>query len=147
MGDWIQTSDVEGTVEDITFRSTRVREFTQALVTVPNATLANAVITNWSKMGKRRVTFHLGVQHDTPKQKIEEIVKKVDAFIRNHPGVHEETIFVKFDQFDMNSLDIFIYFFTKSTLGEFLDIKEEINFKILEVLEEEGVSLAYLLAP
>ena len=106
--------------------------------------LANAVITNWSKMGKRRVTFHLGVQHNTPKQKIEEIVKKVDAFIRNHPGVHEETIFVKFDQFDMNSLDIFIYFFTKSTVwGEFLDIKEEVNFKILEVLEEEGVSLAY----
>ncbi len=144
IGDWIQTTDVEGTVEDITFRSTRVREFTQALVTIPNATLANAVITNWSKMGKRRVTFHLGVQHNTPKQKIEEIVKKVDAFIRNHPGVHEETIFVKFDQFDMNSLDIFIYFFTKSTVwGEFLDIKEEINFKILEVLEEEGVSLAY----
>lgn len=144
IGDWIQTADVEGTVEDITFRSTRVREFTQALVTIPNATLANAVITNWSKMGKRRVTFHLGVHHDTPKQKIHTIVQQVDTFIRNHPGVHEETIFVKFDQFDVNSLDIFIYFFTKSTVwGEFLEVKEEINFKILEILEAEGVSLAY----
>lgn len=144
IGDWIQTSSVEGTVEDITFRSTKVREFTQALVTIPNATLANAVITNWSKMGKRRVTFHLGVHHDTPKQKIRDIVKKVDTFIRNHPGVHEESIFVKFDQFDVNSLEIFIYFFTKSTVwADYLDIKEEINFKILEILEDANVSLAY----
>lgn len=144
IGDWIQTTNVEGTVEDITFRSTRVREFTQALVTIPNATLANAVITNWSKMGKRRVTFHLGIHHDTPKQKIRDIVAKVDTFIRNHPGVHEESIFVKFDQFDVNSLEIFIYFFTKSTVwADYLDIKEEINFKILEILEDEGVSLAY----
>ena len=113
-------------------------------MTVPNAALANSVITNWSKMGKRRVTFHLGVHHDTPKQKIQEVVEKVDSFIRNHPGVHQETIFVKFDQFDMNSLDIFIYFFTKSTVwGEFLEVKEEINFRILEILEEEDVSLAF----
>ncbi len=144
IGDWIQTADVEGTVEDITFRSTRVRAFTQAVATVPNATLANAVITNWSKMGKRRATFHLGLQIDTPQQKIQEVVKKVDTFIRNHPGVHEETIFVKFDQFDVNSLDIFIYFFTTSTVwGEYLQVKEEVNFRILEILEEEGVSLAH----
>ena len=144
IGDWIQTSDVEGTIEDITFRSTRVRAFTQALVTVPNATLANAVITNWSKMGKRRATFHLGLQHDTSRQKIQDVARKVDVFIRNHPGVHEETIFVKFDQFDVNSLDLFIYFFTKTAVwGEYLEIKEEINFRILEILEEENVSLAH----
>lgn len=144
IGDWIQTSSVEGTVEDITFRSTKVREFTQALVTIPNATLANAVITNWSKMGKRRVTFHFGLHHDTPKQKIHDIIDKVDQFIRNHPGVHEDTIFVKLDQFDVNSLDVFIYFFTKSTVwAEYLDVKEEVNFKILEIIENEGVSLAF----
>ena len=144
LGDWIQTSSVEGTIEDITFRSTKVRAFTQALVTVPNATLANSVITNWSKMGKRRVTFHLGVQHDTPKQQIQEVVQKIESFIRNHPGVHEETILVKFDQFDVNSLDIFVYFFTKSTVWEeYLTVKEEINFKVLDILEEENVALAY----
>lgn len=143
IGDWIQTSNVEGTVEDITFRSTKIRAFTQALVTVPNATLANSVITNWSKMGKRRVDFHLGIQHDTPKHKIESVVSQIESFIKSHPGVHEESILVKFDQFDGNSLDLFIYFFTKSTVwGDYLEVKENVNFKILEILEEEDVSLA-----
>ena len=76
IGDWIQTADVEGTVEDITFRSTRVRAFTQALVTVPNATLANAVITNWSKMGKRRATFHLGLQMIHRNRRLKKSLKK-----------------------------------------------------------------------
>ena len=60
IGDWVKTPSVEGTVEDISFRSARIRTFAQALVTVPNATLANEPITNWSKMGKRQITFNLG---------------------------------------------------------------------------------------
>ena len=52
IGDWIKTPSVEGTVEDISFRSTKVRTFAQALVTVPNATLANEPVTNWTRMGK-----------------------------------------------------------------------------------------------
>ncbi|MFA1822484.1 mechanosensitive ion channel family protein [Virgibacillus oceani] len=58
IGDWVLTPSVEGTVEDISFRSTKVRTFAQALVTVPNATLSNEPITNWSKMGKRQITFN-----------------------------------------------------------------------------------------
>src|SRR5699024_6731493 len=57
INDWIMTPSVEGTVEDISFRSTKVRTFDQALVVVPNATLANEAITNWSKMGKRRISL------------------------------------------------------------------------------------------
>ncbi|NLC10729.1 MAG: mechanosensitive ion channel, partial [Firmicutes bacterium] len=63
IGDWIYTPSVEGTVEDISFRSTRIRTFAQSLVTVPNSKLANEAITNWSRMGKRRVTFNLGVTY------------------------------------------------------------------------------------
>lgn len=144
LGDWIETSSVEGTVEDITFRSTKVRAFTQALVTVPNAMLANSVITNWSKMGKRRVTFHLGIEHDTSKEKIQAVIQKIESYIRNHPEIHQETIFVTFDQFDVDSLDLFIYFFTNSTVwGEYLAVKEEVNLKILDILAEEGVELAF----
>ncbi|MCF6173656.1 MAG: mechanosensitive ion channel family protein [Campylobacteraceae bacterium] len=54
LGDWVQTPDVEGTVENIGIRSTRIRAFSQALISVPNATIANSPITNWSQMGKRR---------------------------------------------------------------------------------------------
>ncbi|MEG6520953.1 mechanosensitive ion channel family protein [Desulfotomaculum sp. 1211_IL3151] len=144
IGDWIMTPSVEGTVEDITFRSTKVRTFAQAVVTVPNATLANENITNWSKMGKRRITFNLRVTYDTPKAKLEKTVSQIKNVLKNHPAIHPDTIFVTFDSFNENSLDIFLYFFTKTTVWEeFLKVKEEINFIIMQVFEEAGVSMAY----
>ncbi|WP_458415027.1 mechanosensitive ion channel family protein [Schinkia sp. CFF1] len=143
IGDWILTPTVEGTVEDITFRSTKVRTFAQALVTVPNATLANEAITNWSKMGKRRITFQLGVDYDTPKEKLENTITKIEAMLKTHPDIHPDTIFVTFDNYNINSLDIFLYFFTKTTVwAEYLQVKQDINFKIMEILEAEGVSVA-----
>ncbi|MBO8157002.1 MAG: mechanosensitive ion channel family protein [Bacillaceae bacterium] len=144
LGDWIKTPSVEGTVEDITFRSTKVRTFAHSLVTVPNSTLANEPITNWSKMGKRRITFNLGVEYGTPKEKLQRVIQRIDDLLRNHEAIHQETIFVTFDQYNNSSLDIFLYFFTRTTnWGEFLKIKEEINFNIMDILEEEGVSVAF----
>ncbi|MCQ6276812.1 mechanosensitive ion channel family protein [Bacillus sp. V3B] len=143
IGEWIKTSAVEGTVEEITFRSTRIRTFADAIVTVPNATLANDSITNWSKMGKRQITFNLKVTYDTPRDKLENVVREIKDKVKNHPGIHPETIFVTFDQYQENGYGIFLYFFTNTTAwGEFLSIKEEINFKIVDILEQEGVSLA-----
>src|SRR5690625_661254 len=113
--DWILTPSVEGTVEDISFRSTKIRTFAQALVTVPNATLANEPITNWSKMGKRQITFNLSLTYDTPKEKIEHVVRQVEYLLKNHPEIHPETIFVNFDHYKENGIDIFLYFFTKTT--------------------------------
>lgn len=144
IGDWIKTPSVEGTVEDINFRSTKVRTFAQALVTVPNSTLANESITNWSKMGKRRITFHLGVTYTTPRDKLEKCVREIRTMLENHPEIHKETIFVRFDNFGESSLDIFLYFFTVTTVWEeYLRVKEDVNFKIMEILEREGVSAAF----
>jgi len=144
IGEWIATPSVEGTVEDITFRSTKVRTFAQALVTVPNSTLANETITNWSKMGKRRIQFHLGVSYETPPNKLKNAIGRIEELLKNHEGVHPETIFVKLDQFSESSLTIFLYFFTKTTIWEeFLNIKQDINFKILDILEQEGVAIAF----
>ncbi len=144
IGDWIQTPSVEGTVEGITFRSTLVRTFDQALVTIPNSVLANEAIKNWSKMGKRRVTYHLGISYLTPREKIQRCVQKIRQMLQEHPEIHPETIFVSFDRFNESSLDIFLYFFTKTTVwGEYLRVKEDCNLRILEILEEEGVNLAF----
>ncbi|MGP4072682.1 mechanosensitive ion channel family protein [Piscibacillus sp. B03] len=144
LGDWIKTSTVEGTVEDINFRSTIVRTFAQALVTVPNSTLSNEAITNWSKMGKRQITFNLGVEYSTPKEKLETVVERINDMLVNHDGVHKETIFVKFDKYNDSSLDIFLYFFTITTEWEkFLNVKQDVNFRIMEILDEEGVSIAF----
>lgn len=144
IGDWIMTPSVEGTVEDISFRSTKIRTFAQALVTVPNATLANESITNWSRMGKRRINFELGVTYETPKATLKKVIKRLEKMLKEHPEIHQETIFVKFDEYKQNSLAIFFYFFTKTTVWEeYLNVKQDVNFKIMDILEEEGVSVAF----
>ncbi len=144
IGDWISTSNLEGTVEDVTFRSTKIRTFADSVVTVPNSTLANEAITNWSRMDKRRITFNLGVAYATPKNKLENCIAKISAMLYNHPDIHKETIFVNFDKFSESSLDIFLYFFTITTnWGEYLKIREDIHLKIMGILEEEGVSIAF----
>ncbi|WP_102349523.1 mechanosensitive ion channel family protein [Bacillus sp. Marseille-P3661] len=143
VGDWILTPSAEGTVEDISFRSTKIRTFAQALVTVPNAMLANEPITNWSEMGKRRVTFQLKVTHDTSKEKLANVIEKIESMLVLHPDIHQETIFVTFDRYGENGLEIFLYFFTKTTAwGEYLKIKEQINYEILGILENEEVLIA-----
>jgi len=143
IGDWIKTPSVEGTIEEITFRSTKVRTFSQALVTVPNSTLANEPITNWSKMGKRQITFNILINYETPEEKLKKVIEGIKHLLTEHPGVHQETIFVTFDEYNENGLKIFFYFFTKTTnWEEYLNIKEEINYSIMEILERENVSLA-----
>ena len=143
IGDWIKTPSVEGTVEDITFRSTKVRTFAQALVTVPNATLSNEPIINWSKMGKRQSAFHLRVSYQTSRTKLEVLTKQLEQMLQNHEGVHKDTIMVRFDQFSSASLDIYLYFFTTVTdYAGYLETKENINFKIMDILEQYDVEMA-----
>jgi len=143
IGDWILTPSVEGTVLDITFRSTKIRTFAQAVTTVPNSTLANEAITNWSRMGKRRINFNLRVPYDTSSEKLEKAITRIKDMLKNHPEIHQETIFVNLDKFGDSGLEIFLYFFTKTTIwGEFLMVKEDVNFKILSILEEEGITIA-----
>jgi MscS family membrane protein len=144
IGDWINTPSVEGTVEDINFRSTKVRTFAQAIVTVPNSTLANEAITNWSRMGKRRITFHLGVTYDTTKPRLEKCLSEIRMMLFNHPGINKDTIVVRFDSFGDSSLDILMYFFTETTnWDEYLEVKEDVNFRIMEILNKEKIAVAF----
>lgn len=144
VGDWIETPEVEGTVEEISFRSTKVRTFAQALVTVPNSVLAGKAVTNWSRMGKRRVVFHLSIKYSTPPEKLKQCMEKIRSMLQNHPEVDQETLYVNFDRFGDSSLDILVYFFTKTTVwGEYLAVKEDVNIKIMEILSGEGVEFAY----
>lgn len=144
IGDWISASSIEGIVEDISFRSTKIRTFAQEIVTVPNSDIANASITNYSRRGKRRISFNLGVMYSTPKEKIQTCIDRIEIMLRNHDDIHKETIIVNFNQFNSSSLDIFLYFFTKTTdFDRYLMIKQDVNFKILDILNEEGVSCAF----
>ncbi|WP_078595405.1 mechanosensitive ion channel family protein [Evansella clarkii] len=144
IGDWVSTPSVEGTVEDISFRSTKIRTFSQALVTVPNSTLANEPITNWTKMGKREISINMGVTFSTPRENIKRAVERINDYLQDNPEIHQELIMVRFDKIEDSSLNIFVYCFTNTTAWtEFLEVKERVNHYILQVLEEEGVQIAF----
>lgn len=144
IGDWIKTESVEGVVEDISFRSTRVRTFDNSLVSLPNSKLINEAIINWNKMEKRRVKYNLGVTYSTTSAQIQTVTAKIKAMLLNHDDVLSDYIIVSFDSFAASSLDILIYYFCQKTdYYNYVRIQEEVNFQILEILENEGVSVAF----
>lgn len=143
LDDWVSTPSVEGIIEDITFRSTKVRTFDDALVSVPNATLVNEPITNWSKMGKRPISFDLSVTYTTPAEKIKEFTTRIDTLLNEDEDIHKETIFVRLNEYGEHGMNIMFYFFTKTTAwGEYLQVRERINYEILNLLDENDIEIA-----
>ena len=144
IGDWIMTPDVEGIVEQIGIRSTKVRTFAQAIVTVPNAVLANSAILNWSRMGKRRIKMNIGLTYSTTATQMQNIVQDLRTMLENHNDIHQDTIFIYFTDFQDSSLGIFCYFFTKTiNWGEYMRVREDVNLKIMHIVEQNGASFAF----
>lgn len=143
LGDWIIVGEVEGTVEDINFRSTKIRKFNKSVVTVPNSRVADSNIINYSKRNIRRISYELKIHIDTPVHDVKKVVKDIEDMLILHEGVHNETIFVKFNKFGESSLNIFLYYFTNTSVwGEYLAIAEDTNFKIMDILQANDVRLA-----
>src|SRR3972149_4700273 len=144
LGDWISIGDIEGTVEDIGFRSTRIRRFDQALVTVPNSQFIKGGLVNYSARKKRRIEFYLGVTYSTSVSKIKEAIERIKKIIEEDDRFDHSFYMVKFTDFGAYSLNIYIYCFTKTTVwDEFLTVREEFNLKIMKMLEELSVEMAF----
>lgn len=144
ISDWVSINDIEGIVEDISFRSTRIRTFSQGLVIMPNHTINNASITNWSRMEKRRVAFDLGVSYDTTPQEIELCTQEIKRALSDIEGVEKETTQVHFTSFEAYSLNIQIIYYTTATkLADYLAIREAVNLKILELCSLHHIEIAF----
>lgn len=142
--DWISTSSIEGIVEDINFRSTRIRTFPNSLVVVPNSALVSSPITNWSKMDKRRASFSIGLTYDTPKETLERCVARITEMVNANPEIISDDTVVRFNSFQDSSLEISLVFFTAPTsFADFQRVKEQVNYGIMQIVEEEGASFAY----
>jgi MscS family membrane protein len=142
IGDWIQAGDVEGFVEEIGFRSTKIRTFANSLISVPNSIMSNEPVTNWSKMGKRRVSFNLHIPLDTPADKINSIIARIKEMLLNHDDINQDFFVVSLNGFGEATLQVLIYYFTKSTAYvDYLKVNSEVNLKILEFFEEAGIPI------
>lgn len=94
---------------------------------------------------KRQISYDLKISSHTPKEKLEHSIKQIRTYVENHPGIHPETIFVNFTRYETDSLNIMLYFFTKTTdWGEFLAIQEEINSKSLKSSAKKTSKLPFL---
>ncbi len=144
IGDWIKCKEIEGIVEDISFRSTRIRTFDKVLITVPNSLLVNDSILNFNKRELRRVTMNIGVTYDTATEQLQRCVSSIKDMLKNHDGVDSESIHVSFSTFNESSLDIGMYFFiNRIEFNEYMEIKEDINYNIMKILSDEEVSIAF----
>lgn len=145
IGDWVQTSDVEGFVEEITFRSTKIRTFAKAIVTVPNSKLANSNIINWTQRDRRRIHFKFTLDYSTTIDKIIICTKRIEEFLDNHSKVKKDTLIVSFNELSNYGFGIFVYFYTEMMgYTEYEKLKQNINIEILTILEEEDIKLFFI---
>ena len=145
IGEWIKVDGVEGVVEDIGMRTTKIRTFEKSLITVPNQVVANSPIENFSRRGVRRVKMTIGITYGASQAQIQNIVKEIRYLLHNHENIaQDESVMVNFKAFGDSSLDIFIYCFTRtSNWKTYMDIKQEIQFDIMKIVEENESSFAF----
>ena len=146
VGDWIRSPDrdIEGTVEEIGWRLTRIRTFDKRPLYVPNYVFNTVTLENPSRMLNRRIREVVGVRYDDA-SKIADIVSDIRDMIRNHPDIDtNQTLIVNFDAFAASSLNILVYTFTKTCDWiEFHRVKEDVMLRIIDIIGKHGAECAF----
>ena len=144
VGDWVVINDIEGTVETVGFRSTRIRTFYNSLVTLPNANLISASVDNYGARRYRRWRSFLGVAYDTPPEKIDVLCEGIRELVRRHPYTRKDYFHVYLNQFGASSLDILIYVFWE-TPDWATELRERHRFvvDVLRLTHHLGVEIAF----
>ena len=146
VGDWIRSPDreIEGTVEDIGWRMTRIRTFDQRPLYIPNSIFSSVAVENPSRMNNRRIYETIGIRYDDVAV-MGRIVADVKAMLESHEAIDlSRTLMVNFVACGPSSLDFFIYAFTKTTdWATFHAIKQEVLLKVLSIISAQGAEVAF----
>ncbi len=145
VGQRITTGGIDGTVEDIGFRSTRVRTLTGHLVTIPNEKLATDSVENIGRRPSIRRLANITITYDTPPQKVEKAVGIIREILDNHEGMDPDfPPWVYFNEFNDTSLNILmIYWYFPPDYKAYLDFSERVNLEIMRRFEAEGIEFAF----
>ena len=146
VNDWIRVpeSNIEGTVENIGWRLTRLRTFDHRPLYVPNAIFANQVIENPQRMTNRRIYENMGLRYeDLPL--LAAVLEDIRAMLKSHSGVDaEKTLLVYFDSYGESSVNFFVYAMTRTTDWQtYHAVKEDVLFKIAEIVSAKGAEFAF----
>jgi len=145
VGDWVVIDGgTEGTVEELGFRSTRIRTFYNSQITVPNATLVRATVDNYGRRKYRRWKTHLGVQYDTPPEKLIAFTEGIRELVRTHPYTRKDYYQVWMHQWSASSMDILLYiFFEVPDWNTELRERERMFIDIVRLADRLGVQFAF----
>lgn len=143
IGDQVKVGSVEGFVESIGFRSTRIRALDRMLVTLPNRMMVEAELINETERVFRRSRMTVGLRYDTPPENIQRFLEDIRSFLAEHPQVEPVPI-VRFRQFGESSLEILISVILRAPEFEFfMEVQEGVNFKILELARKNACEFAF----
>lgn len=146
VGDWIRSpdKDIEGTVEMISWRHTRIRRFNKNPIYIPNMLFTTITVENPSRMSHRRIREIIGIRYEDL-DKMTSIVSDVRDMLRSHPDIEQnQTLIVNFLTFNSSSLDFMIYTFTKTRVWEeYHHIKQDVLLKVAEIINRHGARIAF----
>lgn len=143
VGDMVRVAGVTGNIEKIGFRSTRIRTLEKSYVTLPNRKMIDSELDNLSLRTFRRSNFTVGVTYSTQPRQLKAIVHDIQQYIDQHPNTNQDGK-VRFHDFGASSLDIMVLFFVDTMdWTTYLDVKEEILYKIMEIVKEHGAEFAF----
>jgi len=144
VGDWVVIGNVEGTVEEVGFRSTRIRTFQNSLITLPNSILINASVDNLGVREFRRWSTKLTIAYNTPPEKIDAFCEGVRELIRRHPYTRKDYFHVYLNEFGAASLNIILYvFFVAPDWATELRERHRLAVDMLRLADEMGVEFAF----
>jgi MscS family membrane protein len=146
IGDWVRSPDrnIEGTVEDIGWRLTKIRTFDKRPLYIPNSMFNTIIVENPSRMSNRRIYETIGLRY-CDSAKMGEIVEAVKTMLLNHEEIDStQTMIVNFDSMAASSLDFFVYTFTKTTEWiRFHEIKQDVLLKIIAIIHDHDADIAF----
>ena len=146
VGDWVRSPDkeIEGTVEHIGWRLTRIRTFDKRPLYVPNGIFSTVSLENPSRMSNRRIKTTIGLRYDDA-TKMKTVLSAIEDMLRNHPEIDtRQTLMVNLFEFGPSSLNFFIYTFTKTTdWVKFQAIQQDVFLKIIEIITNHGAEIAF----
>lgn len=144
VGDHVRVGSVEGTVEKIGFRSTRIRTVENSFVTVPNKKMVEAELDNLSQRTSRRVRFVIGLTYSTKTEQLQKIISEIQHLLDNDSRLDPAANRVRFFDFSASALDIQIVYFIRDINADlYLNVREEINFRVLDIVQRNDAKFAY----
>jgi len=144
VGDWVILDDIEGTVEQVGFRSTRIRTFADSLITVPNARMTDTAVNNMGQRTWRRYYTTVGIAYHTDPDRIQAFVEGVRATVRSNPNMRHDYYIVELHSFGASALNIMVYtFIGASDWNEELRTRHVFNLDIIRLANELQVEFAF----